>query len=212
MQHVGVGKWEIFCEGFYVQNVPHHLFKGNRNCTLSLLKWKVLLNTWNRIPVVHAGRVMKYCFFTECISFSTVLSWIIWYSLCWQKSLMNYCYRLPETQSPNLLGVGGQHTADAIAQKLGCTHLNQGAWWGNMPDTWFFAAIPLKKSIQLYFKPEINCYKRFTTSEKWTGRQNWAAFPTRKKLPTHTDMGIRASRGKTLPVLYIGFHLYFNYL
>lgn len=148
------------------------------------------------------------------MSFSTVLSWIIWYSLCWQRGSVNYCCRFPQTRNPSSWVWEATVFLLLLDKSLGVFTTQRdlmGEW--HLPDTSFFAAIPLQRALQLLsFKPEINCYKWLNTAEEqWIRRKNWAAqrcskFSHKEKVPLlPTARGIHASKRDPLPVVFIIF-------
>lgn len=166
---------------------------------------------------MHAGQVTKCCFSSECTSFSTVLSWIIWYSLCWQRGSMNYCCRLPQTRNASSWVWEATVFLLLLHKSLGVLTTQSGLTgeW-HLPDTLFFAAIPLQHALQLLsFKPEINCYKWLNTAEEqWIRRKNWAAqrcskFPTRKKFLFYPQPEVYIPQGETPCLWFLSFSYLF---
>lgn len=127
---------------------------------------------------------------------------------------MNYCCRLPCTWNTSSWVWEATVFLLLLHKSLGVLTTQSGLTgeW-HLPDTSFFAAIPLQRALRLLsFKPEINCYKWLNTAEEqWIRKKNWAAqrcskFSHKEKVPLlPTARGIHASRGDTLPVVFIIF-------
>lgn len=80
---------------------------------------------------------------------SSVLDYMIQSVLA--KGPSELLLKAPTDTEPKLLRVRGHHVPVAIAQEPGCSHITQSGLTGEgcLPDTWFFAAVPLQHAPQL---------------------------------------------------------------